>query len=55
MAKVLKSFPYAADGFTVEIMKVGTDRDFGAATKGLADEGYIEGAAQVKPAQPIKK
>jgi hypothetical protein len=52
MAKVLKSFPYAANGFTVEQMKEGDDRDFGKSTQGLVDEGFIEGvkAVAAKPA-----
>lgn len=36
-------FPYAGDGFTVELLKVGIDRDFGKATAGLIAAGYIEG------------
>lgn len=44
MAKVLKSFPYSPNGYTVEILKVGDDRDFGAATQGLVDRGDVEGA-----------
>ena len=47
MAKVLKSFPYSANGYTVEILKVGDDRDFGAATQGLIDRGDVEGAKPV--------
>ena len=53
MAKVLKSFPYSPNGYTVEILKVGDDRDFGAATQGLIDRGDVEGAKPV--AAPVAK
>lgn len=41
-SKVLKRFPYAANGFTVRYVNVGDEIDFGAATDSLADEGLIE-------------
>lgn len=41
MAVVLKKFPWAKDGFTVEMLSPGTEADFGAASDGLAAEGYI--------------
>ncbi|TIU12456.1 MAG: hypothetical protein E5W44_07190 [Mesorhizobium sp.] len=41
MAKVVKPFPYAADGFTLEHLVPGDERDFGAATAGLVEEGFI--------------
>lgn len=41
MAKVVKPFPYAADGFTLENLVPGDERDFGAATAGLIEEGFI--------------
>jgi hypothetical protein len=42
MATVIKPFAYAADGFTVESLVPGDERDFGAATDGLVGEGFIE-------------
>lgn len=42
MATVIKPFAYAADGFTVESLVPGDERDFGVATEGLVDEGFIE-------------
>ncbi|XKM40331.1 hypothetical protein A4U53_030845 [Rhizobium ruizarguesonis] len=45
MATVIKPFAYAADGFTVESLVPGDERDFGVATDGLVDEGFIEADA----------
>lgn len=51
MAVVIKEFPYASDGFTVERLKVGAEREFGAVTQGLVDEGYVE-AVSAEPVEP---
>lgn len=48
MAVVIKPFPYAGDGFTVERLIAGDERDFGAAAAGLAAEGFIEPASAAK-------
>lgn len=42
MAVVIKSFLYAGDGFTVENLVPGDERDFGEAAAGLAAAGYID-------------
>lgn len=42
MATVIKPFDYASDGYTVESLVPGDERDFGVATEGLAAEGFIE-------------
>jgi len=41
MPIVLEPFPFAGDGFTVEHLKVGDKRDFGAATGGLIAAGLV--------------
>lgn len=46
MAKVLKSFKFAADGFTIETLNEGDDRDFGGSLQGLVKEGYVEGVIE---------
>lgn len=46
MAVVLKAFDYAADGFTVERLTPGDEREFGDLAAGLTAAGYIDGAAQ---------
>ena len=62
---MLKPFDWASDGFTIESLIEGDERDFGAATKGLAEEGFIasqdadETPADVDadgaPVVPVKK
>lgn len=42
MSRVIKRFPYAADGYTVKNFNVGDEGDFGAATAALVAEGFIE-------------
>lgn len=58
MAVVLKPFAHSADGFTVELLATGMEREFGAATDGLEAEGFIEvakkKAAEMKPVQKEK-
>lgn len=49
MAIVLKKFPWAKDGFTVEILEPGAEREFGAASVGLEEEGYISANAIEAP------
>lgn len=41
MATVLVPFPFAGNGFTVEHLNVGDERDFGSATEGLKAAGLI--------------
>lgn len=41
MATVLLPFPFAGNGFTVEYLNVGDERDFGSATEGLESAGLI--------------
>lgn len=41
MAIVLKPFPFAGDGFTLESLAPGDERDFGSCTDGLVAEGLI--------------
>ncbi|RWX28951.1 hypothetical protein EHH54_31750 [Rhizobium leguminosarum] len=59
MAVVLKPFDYASDGFTVEHLNEGDERDFGAATDGLVAEGFVsEGDVDLDgetPVSPLKK
>lgn len=39
---MLKPFPFAGDGHTVEWLVAGLERDFGAAATGLFAEGFID-------------
>lgn len=62
MAVVIKPFEFASDGFTIESLVTGDERDFGSATDGLVDEGFInvEAEAEVeggegKPSAPKKR
>lgn len=41
MPVVLKPFYFASDGFTVESLVPGANRDFGASTDGLVTEGFV--------------
>ncbi|MER9911697.1 hypothetical protein NKJ71_13795 [Mesorhizobium sp. M0050] len=41
MAIVLKPFPFAGDGHTLEHLVAGAEREFGGCTDGLVAEGYI--------------
>lgn len=50
MHKVVRPFAYAANGYTLEHLNVGAERDFGSATAGLLAEGYIEAVEAKKPA-----
>lgn len=52
MSKVIKPFPYAADGFTVERLVIGDERDFAGATNSLVAEQFIE-AVTVAKAWPV--
>lgn len=56
MSKVLKPFAFAADGTTVELLKVGDERDFGRSTDGLIAEGFIDGKSkpEAKKAEEVK-
>lgn len=47
--RVVKPFPFSGNGYAVENLNAGDERDFGAAADGLLDEGYIVsvGAAPV--------
>ncbi|MGQ3295828.1 MAG: hypothetical protein ACT6U0_26965, partial [Shinella sp.] len=38
---MLQPFAFAANGFTVEYLNVGDNRDFGSAAEGLAAAGMI--------------
>lgn len=39
--KVVRPFPYAGNGYTLENLVPGDERDFGAATSGLVAAGFI--------------
>jgi hypothetical protein len=41
VAVVLEPFAFAADGFTLEHLKPGDDRDFGDSLPGLIAEGFV--------------
>lgn len=41
LAIVLVPFPYAGNGYTLESLVAGDEREFGAATDGLVAEGFI--------------
>jgi hypothetical protein len=44
-AKVIKAFPYAADGINIEVLPVGRSIDLSASTfDGLAEAGYVQAA-----------
>lgn len=43
MAVVLKQFPWSSNGYDVEILNPGDERDFGSAHAGLAGEGFVSG------------
>lgn len=58
MYRVVKPFPFAGNGYAVENLSVGDERDFGASTDGLLAGGYIAGigAAVAEPeseAEPV--
>lgn len=54
MATVLKHMKWAADGFTIEYLAPGDVRDFGAATLGLAAEGFVDDTVvETEPAEPV--
>lgn len=56
MTAVLKPFDFASDGYTVERLNVGDDRDFGDLTEGLAKAGLIEVTEpEVEPTADTKK
>lgn len=55
MTKVLKPFPWSPNGYTVERLNIGDDRNFGASTKSLADEGLIEADAPQETTKKTKK
>lgn len=41
MHAVIKRFTWSENGYETETLKVGAERDFGAAAAGLKSEGYI--------------
>lgn len=41
MSKVIKRFPYTSNGYTIERLNVGDERDFGDATASLIEAGFI--------------
>lgn len=50
MAKVIKKFPWSPNGYDVEMLHPGDERDFRSSTAALAAAGLIE--AGVDPDQP---
>ncbi|TIL91456.1 MAG: hypothetical protein E5Y73_17415 [Mesorhizobium sp.] len=54
--RVLKPFPFAGNGYTLEHVTVGDEREFGTATDGLVAEGYISLVAKVEESavEPIE-
>lgn len=47
MAVVIVPFPFAGNGFTVEYLVAGDERDFGSATAGLVEAGLISEEVKV--------
>lgn len=45
--KVLKQFPWSSNGYDVEILKPGDERNFGVAEAGLVAEGFISSDAKL--------
>lgn len=44
ISTVIKAFLYSANGYTVENLKAGDERDFGSGTDGLIKAGLIAAA-----------
>lgn len=55
MAVVLKPFPFAGDGHSVERLEPGDERYFGALTAGLVDEGYVAEESAAEPEVPMTR
>jgi hypothetical protein len=52
--KVVKPFPFAADGVTLVDLDVGDERDFGGLADGLMAEGWVEAGEDAEPAvEPV--
>jgi len=50
MSVVLAPFPFAADGFTIEHLAPGDEREFGVLTGGLVKAGLVsDGAPKMPP------
>lgn len=52
MGVVIEPFPFAGDGFTVEFLKPGDQRDFGSAEQGLIDAGFVAASAATEAVAP---
>ncbi|RWN51394.1 MAG: hypothetical protein EOS04_24280 [Mesorhizobium sp.] len=54
--RVLKPFPFAGNGYTLEHLSVGDEREFGTAADGLISEGYISLVAkgEERAVEPIE-
>ncbi len=53
MGVVIAPFRYAADGFTVEQLVPGDERDFGSVEAGLVEAGFVAGPdGEAAPADP---
>jgi hypothetical protein len=55
---VVRPFPFAGNGYTLESLNAGDERDFGSATAGLLAAGLIatktpDGAGEMSPEQAI--
>lgn len=53
MAVVLKQFPWSHNGYDVEILNPGNERNFGAALEGLAAEGFVVGGDAEPAPEPV--
>ena len=52
MVIVLKQFPWSSNGYDVEILNPGAERDFGAALAGLASEGFVSSGEEIVEPAP---
>jgi len=50
MHRVVKSFSFSEDGFTLIDLDIGDERDFGCMAEGLVSEGWIEPVEQTDDA-----
>lgn len=50
---MLRPFPFAGDGHTVEHLVAGEDREFGDCTEGLIAEGFISVGAKSAHENPV--
>lgn len=51
MAVVLKPFPWSPNGYDIEYLQAGAERNFGASESALAEAGYVSVKAPVAGAE----